>query len=166
MKDFALNLLGLEITSHHQCKLICWRHNGIRGRRLAIYKTECSHVEKNYWSTVHGELPQEVFVYQHLEKMIEEGKVLDMNVTRMVTHEVLTTTTAIRCHDQTFSRDHSQDRRPRDLSPDERLAIKNFISSHKPYCPSKVRLETLSRFRLYIQHNILTDHTCDRRSLS
>ena len=28
--------------------------------------------------------------------MIEEGKVLDMNVTRMVTHEVLTTTTAIR----------------------------------------------------------------------
>jgi len=56
------------------------------------------------------------------------------------------------CHDQTFSRDHSHDPRPRDLSPDERLAIKNFVSSHKPYCPSKVRLETLSRFRLYTQH--------------
>ena len=56
------------------------------------------------------------------------------------------------CHDQTFSRDHSHDRRPRDLSPDERLTIKNFVSSHKPYCPPKVRLETLSRFRLYTQH--------------
>ena len=30
--------------------------------------------------------------------------------------------------------------------------IKNLISSHKLYCPSKVRLETLSRFRLYVQH--------------
>jgi len=55
------------------------------------------------------------------------------------------------CHDQTFSRDHSHDRFPRDPSPDKRLAIKNFISSHKLYCPSKVRLETLSRFRSYIQ---------------
>ena len=70
------------------------------------------------------------------------------------------------CHDQTFSRDHSHDRRPRDLSPDERLTIKNFISSHKPYCPLKVRLETLSRSRSYIQTHIPTGHTYDRRSLS
>jgi len=60
------------------------------------------------------------------------------------------------CHDQTFyqtfSHDHPHDRFPRDPSPDERSTIKNFISSHKPYCPSKVRLETLSRFRLYVQH--------------
>ena len=53
------------------------------------------------------------------------------------------------CHNQTFSRDHPHDRLPRDLSPDERLAIKNFISSHEPCCPSKIQLETLSRFRLY-----------------
>ena len=59
------------------------------------------------------------------------------------------------CHDQNFSKlscDHSHDRFPRDPSPDECSAIKNFISSHEPCCPSKVRLETLSRFRLYTQH--------------
>jgi len=57
-----------------------------------------------------------------------------------------------KCHDQTFSCDLSHDRLPRDLSPDERLAIKNFILSHEPCCPSKVQLETLSRFRLHAQH--------------
>jgi len=62
------------------------------------------------------------------------------------------THTHTHCHDQTFSHDRSHDRFPRDPSPDEHLAIKNFVSSHKPYCPSKVQLETLSRFRSYAQH--------------
>jgi hypothetical protein len=81
---------------HPHTRLICRRQIGIRGRRLAIYETEHGHVEKNYWPTVRGEVPQEVFVYQHLEKMIEEGQVLDKNVTRMVTYGVLTTTAVIR----------------------------------------------------------------------
>jgi hypothetical protein len=62
------------------------------------------------------------------------------------------------CHNQTFSRDHSHDRFPRDPSPDEHLAIRNFISSHEPYCPSKVQLETLSRFHLMRPTHILTSH--------
>jgi len=75
------------------------------------------------------------------------------------------------CHDQTFSHDHSHDPRSRDPSPDERLAIKNLISSHKLYCPSKVRLETLSRFRLYIQHTFppimpMAGRSVSNRSLS
>jgi hypothetical protein len=47
------------ISGLHQphTKLICRRHNGIRGRRLAIYETERSHVEKNYWPTVRGIAP-------------------------------------------------------------------------------------------------------------
>ena len=80
----------------HPSKLVCRRQIGIRGRRLAIYETEGGLVEKNYWPTVRGQLCQEVFVYEHLEKMIEEGKWLGTNVTRMVTYEVLTTTAAIR----------------------------------------------------------------------
>ena len=75
------------------------------------------------------------------------------------------------CHDQTFSRDHSHDRLPRDLSPDERLAIKNFILSHEPCCPLKVRHETLSRFQLCAQHTFppvmpMTEDPYHNRSLS
>ena len=70
------------------------------------------------------------------------------------------------CHDQTFSRDQTRDRIPCDLSPDEHLAIKNFISSHKPYCPLKVRLEMLSRFHLMRPTHTPTGHAFNRRSLS
>jgi len=45
-----------------------------------------------------------------------------------------------------FSCAHSHDQITCDSSPDEHLSLKNLISSHEPCCPSKVQLETLSKF--------------------
>jgi hypothetical protein len=78
--------------------------------------------------------------FDHADTILEEG--------------VLSRSTFL-CH---FSRDHSHDRFPRDLSPDARLTIKNLISSHEPCCPSKVRLETLSRFHLMRPTHTPTSH--------
>jgi len=73
----------------------------IRGRRVVVYKVRDINgnvrVEKSYWPTIRGSVPREVFVYQHLEDMFQNGRVEDgNNISRMVTHEVLTTTAHIR----------------------------------------------------------------------
>jgi hypothetical protein len=54
-------------------------------------------VEKNYWPTIRGSVPHEIFVYQYMEKMIEERAVPQKyNVSRMVDHDINLSTTDIR----------------------------------------------------------------------
>jgi hypothetical protein len=104
LSTFFTKELGFEElnTNYTRCDdLPIYRRVQVRGRRTTLYKVKDMHgavnVEKKYWPTVRRLIPQEIYVYQHLEQMVKSGAVEDnSNLSRMLSYNILTLTAVIR----------------------------------------------------------------------